>query len=148
MYDSICDRSFYTVFEMWWHTQKPDFVFRRNGEVHLNRRGLQFIQLLAAMVCTSVVVMLDTPYSEVVWRVLAAHAIRQFPLHFHSRVSPCAITFQLDFTKRNTRIIPLNLTIMCCDIQISMFLWFGSTLFYICHLEFLTLKPRPIQMPV
>jgi len=24
---------------MWWHTQKPDFVFRRNWRVHLNRWG-------------------------------------------------------------------------------------------------------------
>jgi hypothetical protein len=31
-------------------------------------------------------------------RVLATHSIRQFPLHFPSRASPCAITFQLDST--------------------------------------------------
>ena len=30
------------------------------------------------------------------WRVLATHSIRQFPLHFPSHASPCAITFQLD----------------------------------------------------
>jgi hypothetical protein len=35
--------------------QKPEFVFRRNGRVHLNRRGHQFNQLLAAEVCASVV---------------------------------------------------------------------------------------------
>ena len=29
-------------------------------------------------------------------KVLATHSIRQFPLHFLSRASPCAITFQLD----------------------------------------------------
>jgi hypothetical protein len=29
-------------------------------------------------------------------RVLATHSICQFPLHFPSRTSPCAITFQLD----------------------------------------------------
>jgi hypothetical protein len=29
---------------------------------------------------------------------LATHSIRQFPLHFPSRASPCAITFQLDST--------------------------------------------------
>jgi hypothetical protein len=40
--------------------------------------------------------MLDTPCSEVVWRVLAIHSIRQFPLHFSSSASPWAITFQLD----------------------------------------------------
>jgi len=42
--------------------------------------------------------MLDTPCSEVVWRVLATHSIRQFPLHFPSRAPPCAITFQLEST--------------------------------------------------
>ena len=62
------------------HAQKPDFVFRRNGQVHLNRRGRQFSRLLPAEVCASTVVMLDTPCSEVVWRVLAT------PLH--SPVSP------------------------------------------------------------
>jgi hypothetical protein len=61
------------------HAQKPDFVFRRNGRVHLNRRGPQFSRLLAAEVCPSVVVMLDKPCSEVVWRVLATHSLRQFP---------------------------------------------------------------------
>ena len=80
------------------HAHKPDFVFQRNGRVHLNRRGRQFSRLLAAEVCASAVVMLDTPWSEVVWRVLATHSIRQFPLHFPSRASPCAITFQLDST--------------------------------------------------
>ena len=33
-------------------------------------------------------------------KVLATHSIRQFPLHFLSRVSPCAITFQLESTSR------------------------------------------------
>ena len=80
------------------HAQKPDFVFRRNGRVHLNRRGRQFSRLLAAEVCASAVVLLDTPYCKVVWRALATHSIRQFPLHFPSRASPCAITFQLEST--------------------------------------------------
>jgi len=40
--------------------------------------------------------MLDTPCSEAVWRVMATHCIRQFPLHFPSCASPCAITFQLE----------------------------------------------------
>jgi len=68
------------------HAQIPDFVFWRNGRVHLNRRERQFSRLLAAEVCASVVVMLDTSCSEVVWRVLPTHSIRQFPLHFPSRV--------------------------------------------------------------
>jgi hypothetical protein len=29
---------------------------------------------------------------------MATHSIRQFPIHFPSRASPCAITFQLDST--------------------------------------------------
>jgi len=78
--------------------QKPDFVIWRNGRVHLNQRGRQFSRLLAAEVCASAVVMLDTPSSEVVWRVLATHCISQFPLPFPSHASPCAITFQLDST--------------------------------------------------
>ena len=41
---------------------------------------------------------LVTACSEVVWRVLATHSIRHFPLHFPFRASPCAITFQLDST--------------------------------------------------
>ena len=80
------------------HAQKPDFVFRRNGRVHLIGGGRQFSRILAADVCASAVVMLDTPCSEVVWRVLATHSIGQFPPHFPSRASPCAITFQLEST--------------------------------------------------
>ena len=52
------------------HAQKTDFVFQRNGLVHLNRRGRQCIRLLAAELCASALVMMDTPCSEVVWRVL------------------------------------------------------------------------------
>jgi len=64
------------------HVQKPEFVFRRNGRVHLNRRGRLFSRLLSAEVCASAVVMLETLCSKRVWRVLATHSIRQFPLHF------------------------------------------------------------------
>jgi hypothetical protein len=48
------------------HAQKSDFVFRRNGRVHLNRQGCQISRLLAAEMCVSAVVMLDTPSSELV----------------------------------------------------------------------------------
>jgi hypothetical protein len=61
------------------HVQKPDFVFWRNGQVHLNWQERQFSRLLAAEVRISAAVMLDTPCSEAVWRVLATHSIRQFP---------------------------------------------------------------------
>jgi len=82
------------------HAQKPSFVFRRNGLVHLNHWVLQFSRLLAAELCASAVVILDTPCSEVVWRVLATHSIRQFPLHVLSRASECAIISQLESTTR------------------------------------------------
>ena len=62
--------------------------------------GRQFSRLLAADVCASALVMLDTPCSEVVRRVLATHSNRQFPLHFPSRASQCAIAFQMDSTFR------------------------------------------------
>ena len=85
------------VWNVMAHAQKPDFVSRRNGRVHLNRRGRQFNRLLTAEVCASTAVMLDTPSSEIVWRVLATHSIRQFPLHFPSHASPCTTTFQLAY---------------------------------------------------
>jgi len=86
------------VWNVMAHAQKPDFVFWWNIRVHLNRQGHQFSRLLADEVCASAIVMLDTPCSEVVWRVLATHSICQFLLHFPSCASPCAITFQLDST--------------------------------------------------
>ena len=61
------------------HAQKPHFVFRLNGRVHSNRRGSQFSRLLAAEVCASALVMLDTPPAEVV---------REYWLPLHSPVSP------------------------------------------------------------
>jgi hypothetical protein len=90
------------------HVQKPDFVFRRNGRVHLNRWGFQFSRLLAAEVCASAVLMLDTPCSEVVWRVLATHSICHFPTH----ASPCAFTFQLD--SKDFFMTFLNFRFMIC----------------------------------
>jgi hypothetical protein len=35
-------------------------------------------------------------------RVLATHSIREFPLHFPTRTSPCAIRFQLDSKTRKS----------------------------------------------
>jgi len=80
------------------HAQKPDFVFRPNEPIHLNRRGRQFSRLLAAEVCASAVVTLDTPRSEVECKTTG------YPLHSHVSpslplpASPCAITFQLSST--------------------------------------------------
>jgi hypothetical protein len=61
-------------------------------------------------VTSSALVMLDTPSSEVVWRVLATQSIRQFPLHFPSRASPCAVTFQLDSTFKAAKQVCKGLT--------------------------------------
>jgi hypothetical protein len=61
------------------HAQKPDFVFRLNGRVHLNRRGNQFSRLLAAEVCASALVMLDTLRSEVVWEYWLPTPLASFP---------------------------------------------------------------------
>ena len=67
------------------HSQKPVFVFRRNGRVHLNRPGgVSSVDCWQPSCAPSAVVTLDKPCSEVVWKVLATHCIRQFPLHFPS----------------------------------------------------------------
>jgi len=79
------------------HAQKPHFVFRLNGRVHLNRRGSQFSRLLAAGgVRISVS---NAGYTTFRGRVtvLATHSIRQFPLQFPSRASPCATTFRTQY---------------------------------------------------
>jgi len=79
-YHVIAEMTVQASWNVMAHAQKPDFVFRPNGRVHLNRRG-RFTRLLAAEVCASAVVMLDTACSEVVWRVLTTHSFRQLPLH-------------------------------------------------------------------
>ena len=92
------------------HAKKPDVFFRRNGGVHLNSRRRQFSRLLAAEVCASAVVMLDTTCSEVVWRVPATHSIHQFPLHFPSlghRV-PSHFSWSLLRYWRNVRPLCMN----------------------------------------
>jgi hypothetical protein len=91
------------VWNVMAHTQKPDFVFRHNGWVHLNWRGRKFSWLLASEVCISAVVMLDTPYFEVVWRVLAMHSTI-----FPSSASLCSITFQLDSTYIQLSLHPIH----------------------------------------
>ena len=68
------------VWNVMAHAQKPDLVFRRNGRIHLNWRRGQFSRLLAAEVCASAVVMLDTPCSDVEYKSTG------YPLHSH--VSP------------------------------------------------------------
>ena len=127
------------VWNVMAHAQKPDFVFRRNLRVHLNRRGRQFSRLVAAGVCASAVVMLDTPCSEVVWRVLATHSICHFPLHFPSHASPRAITFQLDSTVRTDAAVVTSQLHAVLRVHFHLFLSdFNRT--WICSTEFG--KPR------
>ena len=115
-----CVRALDCLWNVTAHAQKPDFVFPRNGRVHLNRRFRQFSRLLAAELCASAVVTLDTPCSEVVWRVQATYSNRQFPLHFPSRASPCAITFQLDSSQ-----LPLCSSRRCWGIRRRCATWIG-----------------------
>jgi hypothetical protein len=86
------------VWNVMAHAQKPDFVFRRNGRVHLNRRRAS-VQSTAG---SRGVRINGSNAGYTMFRgsvkVLATHSIRQFPLHFPSRASSCAITFQLDST--------------------------------------------------
>jgi len=100
---------------MWWHTyRKPDFVFWQNRWVRLNQLS-QFSWPMAVEVCASAVVMLDTPCSEVVWRVLATHSTRQFPLHFPTRASQCAITFQLESKFFVWAVSPYDSALLFCQ---------------------------------
>jgi hypothetical protein len=78
--------------------QKPDFVFRRNGRVHLNRRGRQFSRLLAAEVCVS--------NGSNAGYTMFRGSVKGTGYPLHSPVtpslplptSPCAIAFQLQST--------------------------------------------------
>ena len=90
------------VWNVMAHAQKPDFVSRRNGRVHFNGRGGQFSRLLAGELCASacrVCTARTSLCSAVMWRLPVTHSILLFPLHFSSRASPCAITFQTQSTQ-------------------------------------------------
>ena len=83
------------------HVQKPDIVFRRNGRVHLNRRGRQFSRLLSAEMCASAfIVGSNAGYTMFRGSVKGTG----YPLHspvspsLPLPASPCAITFQPDPT--------------------------------------------------
>ena len=80
------------------HAQKPDFVFRRNRRVHLNRQGAS-VQSTAG---SRGVRIGGSNAGYTMFRSsvkgTATHSTRRFSLHFPSHASPCAITFQLDST--------------------------------------------------
>jgi len=65
------------------HAQKPDFMFRQNGRVHLNRRGRQVSRLLAAEVCASAfIVGSNAGYT------MFGGSVKGTGCPFHSPVSP------------------------------------------------------------
>ena len=68
------------VWNVMAHPQKTDFVFAtKRTSLFKSGGGRQFSRMLAAEVCSSGLVILETPCSEVVWSVLATHCIQQFP---------------------------------------------------------------------
>jgi hypothetical protein len=107
------------VWNVMTHAQRPDFVFRQNGRVHLNRQGRQLSRLLAGELCTSacwVCTARASLCSAVTWRLLVTHSILLFPLHFSFRTSPCAITFETQSNKLQTKKPSLQyLLTMCAD---------------------------------
>jgi hypothetical protein len=99
------------------HAQKPDFVFRRNEQVHLSWQGRQFSRLLAGELCISacrVCTARASLCSAVMWCLLVTHSILLFPLHF-SHASPCAITFQTQSTNLSSaRMLRTTGTLLHC----------------------------------
>ena len=83
------------------HAQKPDFIFRRNGLVHLNRQGASVQSTTGSRGVRISVSNAGYTTLRGSVRVLTTHSIRQFPLHFPSRASPCAIRFQRHSTTRS-----------------------------------------------
>jgi hypothetical protein len=85
-----------TVVDYVWNVMAqarvPDFVFWRNGCVHLNRRGCQFSWLLSGELCTSACRVCNARASlcsAVMWRLLVNHSILLFPLHFSALRPVC-----------------------------------------------------------
>ena len=94
--------------------------------------GRQFSWLLAAEVCASAVVMLDTPCSEVVWRVLATHCIRQFPLHFPSRL-PSHFNWTLQtFATATTYSVCSERGFLSVPLSSSLLTWKTKKIHYQC----------------
>jgi hypothetical protein len=78
--------------------QKLDFVFQRKGPVHSNRRGCKLSQAVAGEVCSSKLL-----HGSNAGQIVIFCLFRQFPLHFSSRASLCAIRFQFYYTKQHAQ---------------------------------------------
>ena len=82
------------------HAQKQDFVFRRIGPVHLNRRGVGWsVQLISGSRGLRISGG-NSGYNIFRGSVKGTGSPLHWPvpLHFPSHASPCAITFQLEST--------------------------------------------------
>jgi hypothetical protein len=95
------------------HAQKPEFVFRRNGRVHLNRWGRQFSRLLTAEVRIS---------SSNAGYTMFRGSVKSTGYPFHSPVSPS---------------IPLPCVTVCHHISTGLYQVMSChTVHYICvHLQ-------------
>jgi hypothetical protein len=64
------------------HAQKPDFIFRRNGRVHLNRQGASVQSTTGSAIVRISGSNAGCAMFRGSVRVLATHSIRQFSRHF------------------------------------------------------------------
>jgi len=92
------------------HAQKPDFVFPPE-------RTSPFKSVGASLQSTAGSRGVRISFSNAEYtmfgggvRVLATHSIRQFPLHFPSRASPCATRFRTSSTFFHKNVKTLFLT--------------------------------------
>jgi len=104
----FCDVSRRRLVEASWnvmaHAQKPGFVFRRNGRVHLNRRARQFRPLLAAEVCASAfIVASNAGYT------MFRGSVKGTGYPLHSPVSPS---------------LPFPCVTVCHHISTGLYAWF------------------------
>ena len=94
------------------HAQKPDFISRRNGRVHLNRRGRQFSRLLAAEVCASA--FSNTGYT------MFRGSVKGTGYPLHSPVSP---------------LLPLPCVTVCHHISTGLYRAAANKVGCICHVH-------------
>ena len=116
---------------MWWHTRRNRFHLSAKRTSPLKSTGASFQSTTGSWGVWRVL----ATGSWGVWRVLATHTIRQFPLHFPSRLSPCAIMFQLDSntTYRTHYSTPhIHLCIVLWTHLITPFYWHGYVVLSPC----------------
>jgi hypothetical protein len=113
------------------HTQKPDFVFLRNGRVHLNRRGPS-VQSTAG---SRGVRISGSNAGYIIFR--GSVKSTGYPLHspvspsFPSHAAPCAITFQPD--SNTVRTVHKLSNIYCFQFVICLH---GTLLQFVLHFFF------------